>query len=41
MTLALKIAFNIKDMTLNQNVKDFFYSRFKKQLIEKNTVEEL
>jgi len=38
MVLALKIAFNIKDMTLNQNVKDFFYSRFKKQLIERNTV---
>ena len=41
MVLALRIALNLKAMTANMHVKDFFQSRFKRQLIEKNTVEEL
>ena len=41
MQTTLKIGFNLKDLTLNQNVKEFFLSRFKKQLIEKNSVDSI
>lgn len=41
MFLALKIAFNLKELTYQQNVKKFFFSRFKRRLIKKSIIEKL
>ena len=41
MFLALKIAFNLKELTYQQNVRKFFFSRFKRRLIKKSIIEKL
>lgn len=39
MHLTLKIAYNLKSLTMNQNVRKFFFSRFKRQLVQKNIID--
>lgn len=41
MNLTLKLAFNLKDLSMKQNVKQFFFARFKRQLIKKNIVDKI
>ena len=36
MHLVLKLSMNLKDISKNQNVKEFFFARFKRQLYKKN-----
>jgi hypothetical protein len=41
MYLALKIAFNLKELTYQQNVRNFFFTRFKRRLIKKSIVDNI
>jgi hypothetical protein len=41
MCLALKIAFNLKELTYQQNVRNFFFTRFKRRLIKKSIVDNI
>jgi len=41
MLLALKIAFNLKELTLQNNVKKFFFTRFKRMLIKKSIIDKI
>jgi hypothetical protein len=41
MHYTLKIAYNLKELAFEQNVKNFFFSRFKRRLIKKNIVDKL
>jgi hypothetical protein len=36
--LSLNLALNLQEITLTTNVKDFFFTRFKRQLIQRNTI---
>lgn len=39
MHLVLKLAMNLKSISKDQEVKDFFFARFKRQLYKKNIVD--
>lgn len=41
MQVALKLAYNLRDLSVKHDVRKFFYSRFKKQLIKKNLIEKI
>jgi len=41
MHLVLKLAMNLKHISKNQNVKEFFFARFKRQLYKKNLMNQL
>jgi hypothetical protein len=41
MLLTLKIAFNLKELTLQNNVKKFFFTRFKRMLIKKSIIDKI
>ena len=41
MLLSLKIAFNLKELTLQNNVKKFFFTRFKRMLIKKSIIDKI
>jgi hypothetical protein len=41
MLLSLKIAFNLKELTLQNNVKKFFFTRFKRMLIKKSIIDNI
>lgn len=41
MQVTLKIAYNLRDLTMKQDVRKFFFSRFKRQLIKKNLIEKI
>lgn len=41
MYLALKISFNLKELTYQQNVRNFFFTRFKRRLIKKSIVDNI
>lgn len=41
MLLTLKVAFHLRDMAYEQNVKDMFFARFKRRLIKKNIVDNM
>ena len=41
MQVSLKIAGNIKDLAAQASVKDFFFSRFRRQIIKKNLIDKI
>jgi hypothetical protein len=41
MFLTLKVAYNLKDLAFEQNVRDMFFARFKRRLIKKNIVDKI
>jgi hypothetical protein len=41
MLLSLKIAFNLKELTMQNNVKKFFFTRFKRMLIKKSIIDNI
>jgi hypothetical protein len=41
MLLSLKIAFNLKELTMQNNVRKFFFSRFKRMLIKKSIIDKI
>ena len=41
MQVALKLCYNLKEISLKQDVRKFFFSRFKRALIKKNLIEKV
>lgn len=41
MQVSLKIADNIKELAAQTQVKDFFFSRFRRQIIKKNLIDKI
>jgi|LauGreDrversion4_2_1035121.scaffolds.fasta_scaffold11516_7 hypothetical protein len=41
MHLVLKLTTNLKEISKNQNVKDFFFAKFKRELYKKNLIDQL
>lgn len=41
MQVSLKIAGNIKDLAAQTQVKDFFFTRFRRQIIKKNLIDKI
>jgi hypothetical protein len=39
MYLTLKVGHSVRELASDQNVKEIFFSRFKKRLIKKNIIE--
>jgi len=39
--VSLKIAGNLKELTDQTDVKDFFFTRFRKQIIKKNLIDKI
>ena len=39
--LSLKIAFNLKELTLQNNIRKFFFTRFKRKLIKKSIIDKI
>ena len=39
--LTLKIAYNLKELTYQKNVKKFFFGRFKRRLIKQNIIKKI
>lgn len=39
--VSLKISGNLRDLTTESNVKDFFYARFRRQIVKKNLIDKI
>jgi hypothetical protein len=39
--LSLKIAFNLKELTMQNNIRKFFFTRFKRKLIKKSIIDKI
>ena len=41
MLLSLKIAFNLKEILLQKNIKKYFFTRFKRKLVKKSIIDKI